>query len=264
MKIKESDLKKIIKESILEEFLNKEEEKVVDIWANLINDASYNRKWSAEFFNKVPRDVLIILGFDEDMIRTGQLQESVQQFKKEIKRAIKKPGNYEKLKSALDLLTSAPITGKWLKDTYGYTSATVARPPTDPTAVPEDIPPDEEPEEPTTAEPDISVPMSSTAQRTAVLKKNSALRAQASFNKILNNPDDVDRLEKASDAFKTVVRGVLDQYPKIGANPDSINRTAQIMAKSLKNMGVTRVSESRLKQIILEEMISVLRESRRR
>jgi len=267
VKIKKSELKKLIKESVLEELFHRgktpkikdmpEDEAIIDLWANLLDAASRDAKWTREIFDEVPEKTLMLLGFQKGD-RDRPLSESAEAFKKQIMKAVgRDSGKKRELKNDLiKLARGGEISQKWMLSSSGHGDlvkkiasirdpVAPAKPAAEPTT-PDTAPTTAEPDvAPTTAEPDVAPASDKTAEQ----------RIQASAKKELN------RL--ISDDEANLKAGVFSGYIKAEAGnaARSPHIFARAMANVLKAMGVTKLSESKLRKIILEEIKLVVEKS---
>ena len=267
MKIKKSELKKLIKEIALEELFHRgktpkiqdmpEDEAIIDVWANLLDVASRDAKWTREIFDEVPEDTLMTLGFEKGD-RDRPLSESPEAFKRQIMRAVgRDSGKKRDIKNSLiRLARNGEISRKWMLSSSGQADlvkkiANIPNPfePAEPAAeptTPDTTPTTTEPDvTPTTAEPDVAPASDKTAEQ----------KVQATAKKELNrliSDDDANLRTGVFSGYIKAEAGNAARYPR---------RFARAMANVLKVMGVTELSESKLRKIILEEIKLVVKKS---
>ena len=271
MKIKKSELKKLIKEIALEELFHRgktpkiqdmpEDEAIIDVWANLLDVASRDAKWTREIFDEVPEDTLMTLGFEKGD-RDRPLSESPEAFKRQIMRAVgRDSGKKRDIKNSLiRLARNGEISRKWMLTSSGQADlvkkianipdpVAPAEPPAEPAAEP--TTPDTTP---TTAEPDVT-PTTTQPPAGGVLSPDIVARARQ---------DAKDELNKLiADPEGNLSRGQLRNYiSQLGGRAKQRpQNVARFIARALKNIGVTELSESKLRKIILEEIKLVVKKS---
>ena len=248
MKIKKSELKKLIKEIALEELFHRgktpkiqdmpEDEAIIDVWANLLDVASRDAKWTREIFDEVPEDTLMTLGFEKGD-RDRPLSESPEAFKRQIMRAVgRDSGKKRDIKNSLiRLARNGEISRKWMLTSSGQADlvkkianipdpVAPAEPPAEPTT-PDTTPTTTEPDvTPTTAEPDVA-PASD---------KPAEPEISAALLDILDVS--IDKWEQISAATKdTELKKAMDKVEQIA------------------------LAESKLRKIILEEIKLVVKKS---
>jgi len=248
VKIKKSELKKLIKEIALEELFHRgktpkiqdmpEDEAIIDVWANLLDVASRDAKWTREIFDEVPEDTLMTLGFEKGD-RDRPLSESPEAFKRQIMRAVgRDSGKKRDIKNSLiRLARNGEISRKWMLTSSGQADlvkkianipdpVAPAEPPAEPTT-PDTTPTTTEPDvTPTTAEPDVA-PASD---------KPAEPEISAALLDILDVS--IDKWEQISAATKdTELKKAMDKVEQIA------------------------LAESKLRKIILEEIKLVVKKS---
>ena len=248
MKIKKSELKKLIKEIALEELFHRgktpkiqdmpEDEAIIDVWANLLDVASRDAKWTREIFDEVPEDTLMTLGFEKGD-RDRPLSESPEAFKRQIMRAVgRDSGKKRDIKNSLiRLARNGEISRKWMLTSSGQADlvkkianipdpVAPAEPAAEPTT-PDTTPTTTEPDvTPTTAEPDVA-PASD---------KPAEPEISAALLDILDVS--IDKWEQISAATKdTELKKAMDKVEQIA------------------------LAESKLRKIILEEIKLVVKKS---
>jgi hypothetical protein len=301
VKIKKTQLKKMITECVLEELFHRgktpkikdmpEDEAIIDLWANLLDVASRDAKWTREIFDEVPEKTLMLLGFQKGD-RDRPLSESAEAFKKQIMKAVgRDSGKKRELKNDLiKLARGGEISRKWMLSSSGHGDlvkkiANIPDPvapaaePTTPDTAPTTAEPDVTP---TTAEPDVAPTTAEPATKPSSVvpmppgMTPRGLKAKDVLSKSLTQTEMPDmetvnqlrqfdktsgrKFEKAlraSQLFGAKVKG------RSGVNLDDndyLNIVRSIYT-ALNKLGVTKLSESKLKKIILEEVKVVVKKS---
>jgi len=295
MKIRESILLSIIKECILEESKLIEaidrqmEEDIIDLWANLL-DSARDQKSKKELEALATDSFAALTKVEESMI-----YESADMWKREIRNSLRKGDiNIQQLADDIVDLSVSSTIGPWMRETSGHRDL-LAKLGVDlggGGAEPADV-------GPTTATPDVSA-ASSTPDVSApsgptidtkpaggtssgipmppgmtsrglkakdVLSKSLTQREMPNMTTVnqLRQFDKTSgrKFEKAllaSRVFGAKVKGTS------GANIDDNDylNIVRSLYTALNKLGVTKLSESRLKQIILEETAAVLKEVKKR
>jgi len=281
MKIKESDLKKIIKESVLEGLFGfgtsmSDDNQVIDLWANLF-DVARDQASKEEIYKHAQQIWMAVVGM--------KLNESPQMWEQEIRKALSSGRiKADDLKNGIKYLANTANVGPWMKSSYGELvssivgSAVVPDPGSEEVGTPasggeskdtdfseweltgDDI--DMPTVEPSAGE-ETAPPRSAAASKRTpwVPGKPDPLAGDAReyINHLLQTP-----------GVKAEEGSALDRYvvstTKNNPNLRDISSTdiADWMRLLLKTMGVTKISESRLRQIVLEEAVGVLREIKKR
>ena len=295
MKIKKSILLSIIEECILEESRLIEaidrqmEEDIIDLWANML-DSLRDPNEQTEISQTVSDIWSALTKVEESMI-----SESPEIWRREIKKSIEQGElSFEQLADGIVTLNNKEAPGTWMRETSGHRDLLAKL----------GVDLGEEPGEqadvgPTTATPDVSA-ASSTPDVSApggptidtkpaggtssgipmppgmtsrglkakdVLSKSLTQREMPNMTTVnqLRQFDKTSgrKFEKAllaSQFFGAKVKGA--SGAKIDDN-DYLNITRSLYT-ALNKLGVTKLSESRLKQAILEETIAVLKEVKKR
>ena len=274
MKFKKSILlsiieKCILKESVLVEAIDRQmEEDIIDLWANLLDSARDEK--SRQELEQLAADSYKALTNVEESI----LYESPEIWKREIRNSLRRGDiSIEQLASDIRDLSSSPTIGPWIRETSGQRDllAKLGVGEEEETEEPVDV-------KPTSTTPDVEPPSGPTIPMPPGMTPRG-LKAKEVLSKSLTQRDlpnmetvnqlrQFDRIsgrkfEKAlrdSQLFNAKVKSTSG----MNMSDDDYLNIVRSLYTALNKLGVTKLSESRLKHVILEETAAVLKEAKKR